>query len=137
MVRSKIFVNIIWYTFDRIFCSPDIIEVCPVSGSTHRSTFRVRRHHCFDGLTFGIGLNSEILRFTSQACDPCFDRCEVSRAVLFYQNIVRNDSLAKARNYFCNFSRSMQPGIGKSRLAEQNFPCEQVAVRIQLSVVRP
>ena len=65
------FVNIIWYTFDRIFCSPGIVKLCPVSGSTHISMYRVRRHLCFDGLkasrTFAIGLNSEIPRFTSHA----------------------------------------------------------------------
>ena len=101
------FVNIIWYTFDRIFCSPGIVKLCPVSGSTHLSTFRVRRHLCFDGLkasrTFAIGLNSEIPRFTSHAHHLSFDRCEVSRAVFFYQNLVRNDSLAKGCNYFLIF----------------------------------
>ena len=96
------FVNIIWYTFDRIFCSPSIVKLFPVSGSTHLSTFHVRRHLCFDDLkasrTFSIGFNPEIARFTSHARYLCFDRCEVNRAVLFYQNLVRNDSLAKDRN---------------------------------------
>ena len=82
------FVNIIRYTFDRILCSPGIVKLCPVSRSIHLSTFRVRRHPCSDGLkasrTFAIGINSEIPRFTSRARHLCFDRCEVSRAVLFY-----------------------------------------------------
>ena len=102
------FVNIIWQTFDRMFCSPGIVKLCPVSRSTHLSTLRVRHHLCFDGLkasrTFAIGLNSEISRFTSHARHLYFDRCEVSWMVLFYQNLVRNDSLAKGRNYFCDLS---------------------------------
>ena len=134
------FVNIIWYTFDRIFYSPGIVKLCCVSGSTHLSTYRVQRHLCFDGLkasrTFAIRLNSEIPRFISHACHLFFDQSEVSQVVLFYQNLVCNDSLAKDRNYFCDFSQSMQPGIGKSLLAEQNFAFEQVTVRIQLSAVR-
>ena len=76
------FVNMICYTFDRIFCSPGIVKLCPVSGSTHLGTFHIRRHLCFDGLkasrTFAIGLNSGIPRFASHARHLCFDRCEVS-----------------------------------------------------------
>ena len=143
-VRSKIckYFDILWkYIFDRIFCSSGIVKLCPVSASTHLRTFHLQGHLCFDGLkarrTFAIGLNSEIPRFTSYAPHLCVDRCEGARAVLFYQNLVRNNSLAKDGNYFGDFSRSMQPGIGKSLLAEQNFACEQVTVRIQLSAVRP
>ena len=78
--------------------------------------FHVWCHLCFDGLkasrTFTIRLNLEIPWFTLHAHHLCFDWCKVSR-VVFYQNLVQNNSLAKGWNYFCDFSWSMQPGIGK------------------------